>query len=247
MTAGKIHIGTSGWSYKHWKEVYYPEKIKATEWLKFFSKEFHTTEINTSFYHLPKPETVTHWVENVPRGFKFCPKISRYLTHMKKLHDPEEPLQRFFEVFAPAHKHLGPVLVQLPPFLKYNEEVVEHFFKVLKTAYRAFKFALEVRHETWLEQEPIDLMKKYKIAFVISQSGDRFPYEEFVTAKDIYVRFHGPGKLYASSYSDEMLQSFADKFKAWQQDGHNVWAYFNNDLFAYALQNARTLIKLLEA
>src|SRR5436305_8439995 len=118
----KLHIGTSGWSYKHWKDIFYPPKLKSTDWLKYYTRFFKTTEINTSFYHLPKPQTIEKWMREVPAGFRFCPKISRYITHMKKLRDPEESLGRFFEIFEPMHKMMGPVLIQLPPSLKFNND-----------------------------------------------------------------------------------------------------------------------------
>lgn len=246
MRKGKVHIGTSGWSYKDWKGLYYPENLKPTEWLTYYAKQFDITEINTSFYHLPKPQTAINWAAKVPAGFKFCPKISRYLTHMKKLQEPEEPLQRFFEVFAPIKKSLGPVLVQLPPSLKFNYELAEHFFKVLKKDYKSYDFALEVRHNTWLESDSLDLMAKYDIAFVISQSGVKFPYSEMVTARNIYIRFHGPGALYASKYTEETLQYFAGKIKDWTSEGHTIWAFFNNDYYGYAIENAQRLIDLLK-
>src|SRR5687768_8695063 len=104
----KIHIGTSGWSYKHWKEDFYPKGLKQTDWLSFYARSFSITEINTSFYRLPAAETVINWTKKVPKKFLFCPKMSRYLTHMKKLHDPEEPLERFFEIFQPMKKTNGP-------------------------------------------------------------------------------------------------------------------------------------------
>lgn len=244
MKPGKIHIGTSGWSYKDWKEIFYPEKMKSTDWLSFYAQSFDCTEINTSFYHMPLAQTVQNWVEKVPARFKFCPKISRYLTHMKKLLDPEEPLQRFFEVFAQVKKHLGPVLIQLPPSLGFKAERTTHFFEVLKTTYKAYDFALEVRHNSWLTSEAYALMKKYNIAFVISQSGAGFPYAEEVTAKHIYVRFHGPKKLYASLYTENMMREYAEKISNWQKAGHDVWVFFNNDFYGYGIDNARQLLAL---
>ena len=105
---------------------------------------------------------------------------------------------------------------------------------------------MEVRHETWLEKESLDLMKQYNIAFVIAQSGTRFPYAENVTAQHIYVRFHGPGQLYASSYSDKQLEDFATLFKQWKNEGHSIWAFFNNDVFGYAIVNAKRLMEMCE-
>jgi len=138
-------------------------------------------------------------------------------------------------------RNLGPVLIQLPPSLHFHIDKAERLYKLCKTKYKYYRFAMEVRHQSWLEKESIDLMKQYNIAFVIAQSGTRFPYAENITAQHIYVRFHGPQQLYASSYSDEQLENFAHLFKQWQNEGHSVWAFFNNDVFGYAIENAKQL------
>jgi uncharacterized protein YecE (DUF72 family) len=246
MRNKKINIGTSGWSYKHWKGEFYPEEMKPTDYLLFYTEHFDTTEINSSFYHLPRRSTVEQWVEKTPKKFRFCPKISRYITHIKRLHEPEETVARFFEVFEPMKEKMGPVLVQLPPSLKFNYDVAEHFYTTLKKNFKEYSFAMEVRHQTWMTEESLTLMSKYDMAFVISQSGDRFPYAETITAKNIYVRFHGPKELYASSYSDKMLKGFADKFKHWVSEGHYIWAFFNNDVHMHALHNGKTLQQMLQ-
>ncbi len=240
-----IHIGTSGWSYKHWKEIFYPPKLKPAEWIAFYSEHFDTTEINRSFYRLPTQETVIEWTKKVPKDFLFCPKMSRYLTHMKKLSDPEEPLERFFNVFEPMQKMMGPVLIQLPALLKFNYDKAEHLYHLLKTSYRKYEFVMEVRHNSWLDDDSLTLMTKYNIGLVISQSGAHFPYSEMITAKNIYIRFHGPHALYASSYSDEMLKDFAKKFKKWEKEGHEIWAFFNNDVNGYAIGDAKRLIEIV--
>ena len=169
--------------------------------------------------------------------------MSRYLTHMKKLHDPEESLERFFEIFEPMKKQMGPVLVQLPKMVKFNYDIAEYFFKLLAGKYRKYQFVLEIRHPTWLKEDSLNLLAKYEIGLVISQSGDRFPYTEMVTAKNIYVRFHGPAALYASTYSDDQLKYFARKFKEWTKEGHEIWAFFNNDIHGYAPKDALRLEK----
>ena len=240
----KIHIGTSGWSYKHWKGLFYPQKLKATEWLPWYAQHFKTTEINGSFYRLPKEETVISWTKKVPEDFIFCPKMSRYLTHMKKLKDPEESLERYFSVFEFMKEMMGPVLLQLPPILKFNYDTAENLYALLKKKYKKYEFVMEVRHESWLQDESLTLMTKYDIGFVISQSGNEFPYSEMVTAKNIYVRFHGPEDLYASSYTDVMLKKYWTKFKKWIREGHVIWAFFNNDIYGYAVKNAEKLIEI---
>jgi len=241
-----IHIGTSGWSYKDWKGKFYPEKLKPTDYLSFYAQHYKVTEINSSFYHLPLASTVHKWVEQVPDDFLFCPKISRYLSHMKKLHDPEEPLERFFDVFKPMKKKMGPILIQLPASVMFDATTDEIFYEILMRKYPEYEFAMEVRHESWYSDESLDLMKKYNIAFVIAQS-ERFPYKEYITAKNIYVRFHGPKALYASSYSDHILKEYADKFLLWEQEGHRIWAFFNNDINGHALANTSKLLSYLQS
>ena len=243
---GAIHIGTSGWSYKHWKNIFYPPKLKPAEWIHFYSDHFKTTEINGSFYKLPSEETIVEWTKKVTDDFLFCPKMSRFLTHMKKLNEPEEPLERFFGIFEPIKKMMGPVLLQLPEILKFNYDKAEHLYRLMKTSYKKYEFVMEARHDSWFTEQSLTLMTKYDIGLVISQSGEKFPYSETITAKNIYVRFHGPHQLYASSYSENMLKAFAKKFRKWEKEGHIVWAYFNNDMHGYAIGNAGRLIKLLE-
>lgn len=246
MEQGSIHIGTSGWSYKDWKGVFYPGKMPSSEWLSYYAMWFDTTEINSSFYHLPRLQTALNWSNKVPAEFSFCPKMSRYLTHMKKLQDPKEPMSRFFEVFDPIKTHVGPILIQLPPSLKYNKAIVSSFFNLLQHTYSDYDFALEVRHVSWLNEEAIALLKKYHVAWVISQSGVGFPYAEHLTAHDIYFRFHGPGTLYNSFYDNEMLAHYARKFKKWAKAGHALWIYFNNDYYGYGIDNALTLKKMMD-
>ena len=164
---------------------------------------------------------------------------------MKKLNDPDEPLARFFGLFAPIKKHLGPILFQLPPNLGFHLDKVIYLLDILKANYRGFKFAIEARHPSWFDAKPISLLKKYAISFVIADSGGRFPSDEKVTARDIYIRFHGPDGSYATSYPTAALEVYAQKCKRWATQGHRIWIFFNNDLHAYAIDNARTLQSLL--
>jgi len=206
MRNKKINIGTSGWSYKHWKNVFYPEGMKPSDYLPFYAKEYRATEINTSFYHLPREPTVIQWTEKVPKQFRFCVKMSRFITHVKRLLEPEEALERFFQLFKHMKEKMGPVLIQLPPSLKFEYERAEHFFTVLKKNHKEYDFVLEVRHETWMAEESLTLMTKYDIAFVISQSGVKFPYAETMTSRNIYIRFHGHKELYASDYTENYMR-----------------------------------------
>lgn len=241
---GAIHIGTSGWSYKHWREIFYPAEVKPPEYLSYYSTHFDTVEINTSFYHLPKEKTVQHWAEVVKKGFYFCPKISRYVTHIKKLNDPQDTFPPFFALFEDVKSRLGPVLIQLPPSLAFHEEKAIEFYSALKK-YKGFHFALEPRHASWLSEQSIALMKKNHVAFVIADSGGRWPSGEFITDRHVYIRFHGPGN-YDISYTEEFLQKYAGKISAWKKDNRKIWAFFNNDGHGFAIRNARKLIALIE-
>ena len=241
----RIHIGTSGWSYKHWAGLYYPAGLRPAHYLRFYSKQFKTAEINTSFYRLPKETSLQNWLAEVPEDFVFCPKMSRFLSHMKKLHDAQEPVDRFCSLFDEINHRLGPVLIQLPDTLRFNADVTKAFYQILKTK-KDFRFAMEVRHESWFSDESLFLMKTFSISLVFAQSL-YYPYLEVPTAPDIYLRLHGPGQLYASAYDDECLAEYARKLKKWESEGYNVWIFFNNDVYGYAYQNAGLLLDLTSA
>ena len=242
MKKGLVHIGTSGWSYKHWKGIFYPDRLPASEYLSYYAGLFATAEINTSFYRLPTPGTLQHWMGVVPKDFRFCPKISRYITHVKKLNEPETTLPRFFGLFEPFKKNLGPILLQLPATVAYHEEKAQPFFEALH-GYKGYQYALEVRHASWFQPAAIDLLKKYRISLVFAYSGGRWPSEEIVTAQPIYLRFHGPDGSYGTNYTTRALNKYAKKCLAWEAAGHTIWAFFNNDGQGYALRDAQLLIK----
>lgn len=245
MRNNKIHIGTSGWQYPHWREVFYPKEVSVAQQLRYYSQVFAATEINSTFYRLPSGAAVRNWVQTVGKNFRFCPKISRYITHAKKLNDPEQGVPRFFDVFDPYRRHCGPVLIQLPAAVAFNEEKTAGFFTYLRQHYGDWKFSLEARHETWMSAESVDLLKKYRIGWVMVDAGKRWPSShEIVTARHIYVRLHGPDGSYATSYTSGYLRKLADKCLAWQQTGHDCWVFFNNDIHGYAVENARLLQKL---
>lgn len=240
-----LHIGTSGWSYKDWKGLYYPEKLKPVQYLEYYSREFKCVEINTSFYHLPKAQTVLNWAAAVPEGFRFCPKLSRYVSHYQKLRDAAEGLRLFFDRFDPVKESLGPVLIQLPAHVPFQAEVARPFFELLKKNYGEYAFALEIRHESWLQPQSVQLLQQFDISLVIAQSAMPFPYHEMVTTRHIYIRFHGPGKLYASSYHHNTLLAYARKCVRWLRDGHELWIFFNNDFYGYSIENARLMEKYI--
>jgi uncharacterized protein YecE (DUF72 family) len=248
MKSTVLYIGTSGWSYKHWSEIFYPKDIKPDKYLEFYITKFTCVELNSSFYNLPLNTTVTGWMNRTPDTFKFCPKLSRFITHQMQLVNIEGALQKYFDVFEGMKERLGPVLIQLPPGLSYDKSLIINFFDIIKEKYRHYRFAVEARNKSWINDSFLDLLSQHGIAFVIADSGNRFPYYETVTAGFVYLRFHGPEQLYASDYSENDLKLYAEKIINWLDEDKEVWVFFNNDYHGYAIKNAgrlREIINLL--
>lgn len=243
MDSGKrspqIHIGTSGWNYRHWSEVFYPKDCPKTKWLEFYAGRFSTVELNASFYRLPKAQTFENWRKRTPINFFWAVKASRYITHIKRIKDVEEPLEKFLNSAELLKEKLGPILFQLPPSLSFDEAVLNTFCQQLK---RNHIYALEVRHPGWAQERAIDILKKHNIALCISDTAGRYPYIEEDTATFLYIRLHGSKKLYASEYSEEELQAYAQKIRAWSKD---TYLYFDNDFGGYAVKNAKRLKEIL--
>jgi len=240
-----LYIGTSGWSYKHWHGIFYPEDLKPGKYLEYYTTRFRCVELNSSFYHLPQKKTVEGWMTRTPGSFIFCPKLSRYITHQLKLLNVDEALQKFFEVFEGMKEKLGPVLIQLPPQLSYDEPRIQYFLELLKKQYNEYRFAIEIRHKSWLNDNFFTLLSQYGVAYVIADSGKRYPYHEEVTTDFVYLRFHGREQLYASDYSEDELKQYAQKISAWLDDGKKVWVFFNNDYHGFAVKNAEKLKELV--
>lgn len=236
-----FNIGTSGWSYKHWTGVFYPEHTQPNKFLEYYITQFDCVELNASFYYPPKKATVAAWMRRTPETFIFCPKMSRFITHLRRLVNAESSLENFFHLFEPMKDRLGPILIQLPPGLKYDPVLITNFMDILRDNYNHLLFAIEVRHKSWINDTFFNLLEAYGIAFVIADSGKRFPYYEAVTADFIYIRFHGHEKLYASDYPEWELKEYASKINSWLKKGKEVWAFFNNDFEGYAVKNAQKL------
>ncbi len=240
-----LFIGTSGWSYKHWQGVFYPDDIKPDKYLEYYLTQFDCVELNSSFYHLPLKTTVNGWLRRTPDTFRFSTKLSRFITHRKYLVNIEEALKSYFDVMEGMKPRLGPVLVQLPPGLYYDKVRICRFLDLLNVRYGEYRFAIEVRHDSWIRDEFFDLLSQYGIAFVIADSGGQFPFSEAVTADYVYIRFHGRELLYASNYSEVELKFYADKIIEWIKQGKEVWAFFNNDYGGYAPKNAYELREMV--
>ncbi|MDP4275974.1 MAG: DUF72 domain-containing protein [Bacteroidota bacterium] len=240
-----LFIGTSGWSYKHWAGIFYPENVKPAGYLEYYTTNFNSVELNSSFYHLPMKKTIAGWVSRTPEPFVFCPKMSRYVTHLKRLVNVEESLNLYFDVFEGMKARLGPVLIQLPPGLPFDKQLLNNFIGILTGKYSTYRFAIEARHKSWFTDDCFKLLGQYNIALVIADSGKRYPYYEVVTADFVYFRFHGHEQLYASDYSEQELQDYAGKIISWLKENHEVWAFFNNDYQGFAPKNAKRLNEII--
>jgi len=243
----EFRVGTSGWSYKHWVGPFYPPGTRPAAFLEHYVGHFDCVELNVTFYRLPKPETVKGWARKAPEGFAFCPKLSRLITHQKKLRGVRELLERFAERLRPLEGKLGPLLVQLPPSFAFEEERVRGFAASLGEQAPGFRVALEARHPSWTEPAALELLEAYGIAWVVADSGGRFPSCEALTASFGYLRLHGPGELYASRYTGAQLAAHADCVLRWLAAGRDVWAMFNNDFAGHAVANAEELGRLVRA
>jgi uncharacterized protein YecE (DUF72 family) len=244
-------IGTSGWIYKDWAKRFYPTDLKNEQKLTYYAKHFSTVEINNSFYRLPSEKNFSAWRDQVPAGFKFSVKLSRFLTHIKRLKvdaDTDEGVDRFCSRVRCLKGNFGVVLVQLPPNFKASQEKVQNLseqFKKAELKYNMqFPLALEMRHESWFEDKYFEQLESLNIASVVNSSPSIWPSSRRLTANFAYLRFHGSKKLYASSYSDKELTEWASFMK--QAKGcKNMYAYFNNDKSAKAVLNAEYLKSLL--
>ncbi|GGF28494.1 DUF72 domain-containing protein [Flavobacterium limi] len=236
-----IHIGTSGWAYKHWRGTFYPENLKVKDHFSYYQKFFNTVEINNTFYRMPADKTLQDWESHVQDDFVYVIKANRFITHMKKLHDPQNSLLIFMEKVKFLEKKLGPILFQLPPTLHVDIKLLEDFLITLSTKNR---YVFEFRSQSWYMPEVYQLLEKYNCAFCIYElAGHISPIQ--ITADFVYVRLHGPtAAKYQGSYSDEVLKEWADQCLQWLKT-KDVFVFFDNDEKGYAPFNALQLKKLM--
>jgi uncharacterized protein YecE (DUF72 family) len=233
-----IRIGTSGFHYKHWKGPFYPEKTPAAKMLDFYIQHFDTVELNNSFYRLPPATAFDCWRETTPANFVFAVKASRFITHNKKLKDPENAIDNLLPRAAHLGPKLGPVLFQLPPRWRVNIERLENLLQILP---RDVRYAFEFRELSWMIPEVDSVLNKFNAAFCIYELAG-YHSSLNVTADFAYVRLHGPetGK-YQGSYSNERLRVWARQIETWARDLKAVYVYFDNDQAGYAAANALAL------
>jgi uncharacterized protein YecE (DUF72 family) len=239
--AGRIHIGTSGWHYAHWRGPFYPEKLKPDEMLAWYAERFDTVEINNSFYRLPARSSLRAWCGETPKDFCFAVKASRYITHNCKLNDPANSFRRFHSAVRALGRRLGPILFQLPPGWKVNEGRLAEFLEALPPKRR---YVFEFRNPTWNVPGVYRLLRRHHAAFCIFElAGVRSPLE--ITADFTYIRLHGPGKAYQGEYTRSRLQAWAKRIAGWRRELSDVFFYFDNDQSGFAAKNALQLRKFV--
>ncbi|MDP8214741.1 MAG: DUF72 domain-containing protein [Candidatus Euphemobacter frigidus] len=238
-----INIGTSGWHYRHWKGPFYPRSLPSSDWLKYYAGHLSTTEINNTFYQLPGKKTLAGWKNIVPRDFVFSVKASRYITHMKKLKDPEKTLPAFLNRISALKETLGPILFQLPPHWRCNPGRLDSFLDSLPDGH---SYTFEFRDPSWFDDRVYEILSRYKAAFCIYHLAGKIS-PRIVTADFIYVRLHGPGAAYQGQYSTKTLAGWAETFSGWREEGKSVYCYFDNDQNGYAPRDAHRLKNMLSS
>lgn len=235
-----IRIGCSGWAYKDWKGPFYPADLRLKDRFAFYASQFDTAEINASFYRLPSQAAVAAWAEAAPDGFVFAWKVSRFITHNKKLNDCADSVALVFGRMQPLGTHAGPALIQLPPQLHRNDERLGAFLGLLPPG----RHVVEVRHPSWYDEAVFENLRRSGAALCLSDHHDA-PAPPVLTADFVYWRGHGPSGRYFGRYGDAALEALADRIAGWDAEGRDVYAYFDNDIKSAAPQDAARLKTLV--
>lgn len=238
---GQVRIGTCGWTYNHWKGVFYPVGVPPRTWLEYYAQEFDTVEVNATFYRLLPESTFAGWRRRSPEGFLFALKASRPITHLKKLLHAEQELEHFLSRARLLSERLGPLLFQLPPRWTVDVGRLRAFLSLLPRGYRC---AFEFRDESWLTEPVYGALREHGAALV-RVSAPRLPDADVTTADFSYVRMHGDQRMYSSKYSEQTLNEWAEVVSRWVSEGQDVFVYFNNDIHGYAVEDARALRQLV--
>jgi uncharacterized protein YecE (DUF72 family) len=234
-----IRVGCSGWQYRHWRGDFYPADLPQNRWLEHYAARFDTVEVNNTFYRLPAEGVLAGWRARVPAGFLFAVKASRYLTHMKKLTDPADPLHRLFSRAHELGRKLGPVLYQLPPQLQKNMDRLSAFLEALPHG-RSIKHAIEFRHASWYDEAVFAALERHNVTLCLhDMTGSATPRES--VGKFLYVRFHGASGRYAGAYGADQLEEWASWILRQRKP---AYVYFNNDVGGHAPRDAKTLREL---
>jgi uncharacterized protein YecE (DUF72 family) len=241
MSTSPVRIGCSGWQYRHWRGDFYPRELPQDRWFEFYAERFDTVELNNSFYRLPEADVFAAWGRRSPPGFLLAVKASRYLTHIKRLAEPREPLRRLWARAARLGAHLGPMLYQLPPRWNRNLERLAAFVAATPPNRRQ---AVEIRDPDWYHPETYALLVEGGMALCLhDMPGSEAPIGR--VGPFVYVRFHGSGARYGGGYSGQALAAWADRLAAWASEGAECYAYFNNDIGGHAFRDAARLREMV--
>jgi uncharacterized protein YecE (DUF72 family) len=243
LPARAVHVGCSGWVYPHWRELFYPKGVPQREWLSYYAEQFDTVEINNTFYRLPSPSAVEGWVEHSPPGFTFAVKVSRYLTHIKRLTMVEQGTKRFYEPLEALTRSekLGPLLWQFPPNFHRDRDRLAEALSQLPPGRHAFEF----RHESWFDDDVYSLLSEHGVALVVGHERSRWVSTPLIRTTDwTYVRLHYGSRGRHGNYSDAEISTWAHRLSQWRRDTE-IYVYFNNDWQGYAIRNARLLRRKL--
>ena len=235
-----VHVGTSGWQYRDWRGPLYPPGLRQTEWLAFYAQHFSTVEVNNAFYRLSEAGVFRRWAENTPDGFVVAVKASRYLTHIRRLKDPGEPVQRLIERASALGPKLGPILLQLPPTLAIR---LSDLAATLGAFPPSIKVAVEFRHPSWYTDETASVLAEHDAAFCLA-SSPRSRTPEWRTATWGYLRMHEGRASPRPCYGRQALRSWAGRLAELFEPTEEVFVYFNNDTHACAVVNARQFRRL---
>lgn len=240
---GVARVGCSGWVYRDWRGVVYPEKLPQRRWFEHYASLFDTVEINNTFYRLPPVPMVEGWQAQAPAGFVYALKLGQFGSHRMKLRDAASWLPNHLDRAERLGASLGPTLVQLPPRWKRNAERLDEFLSV---APKHLRWAVELRDPSWLHDDVYEVLRRHQAALCLHDLLADHPWIR--TADWTYVRFHGPNALeqkYLGLYGPERLAPVAERLHEWMDQGCDVYAYFNNDHHGYAVQDAATLTGML--
>ncbi len=238
----RLAIGCSGFSYDHWRGTFYPEELSQHKWFGFYCTRFSSVELNVTFYRLPKPATFEKWRGETPEPFLFTVKGSRFITHVKRLVEPEEPLELFFGAALGLGDKLGAVLWQFPPGMAADAGRLDRFLTILDRF--PVRNALEFRNGSWLNDDMIALCREHNAALCMADWPD-FIDDLPLTADFVYLRRHGRGGDYATRYSRSELARDARRIRGYLNGGRDLFIYFNNDARGYAPENALELQEML--
>jgi uncharacterized protein YecE (DUF72 family) len=241
VTPGTLHVGTSGWTYKHWRGDFYPAGVPQRRWLAYYQQRFDTVEVNATFYGLLRPSTFSTWARDAPPAFVFTLKGSRFITHIRRLREPKSALAKFFERARLLGDHLGPVLWQLPPDLPRDNELLARFLDELP---RDVRHVFEFRHASWFDDSTYALLRQHDVALCIAHRGTSTS-PEVLSAPFVYLRFHGTDERYRGAYGARRAASWAKRVTGWLTDGLDVYAYFNNDIGGHAPRDAAALLEAI--